>query len=105
MLRFIFSLIDIALIAGGFALAVVDGTRSIGAGKLDVMSFQTLLSMAWPNLAGRLHAGLDQISPRLSSVVSYIVLDAPAFLMLWVLGLLIFALLRKKDPEIGYIAR
>lgn len=101
MLRILTFLTALLLVAGGFAQAVVDGTRIIGADHVSFTALQTLADMASTGFTERLHLSLDGISPLLWKPVLAGVFAAPAFLVMWAAGFVLYLLSRKRQPRIG----
>lgn len=101
MVRFLSFLLALFLIAGGFALAVVDGARSIAAGQPVLMSLQALLNILAPAQLSRLQ---DYMASVFGSPAAFI-MDMPAFCILWVMGGALWLSLRRRPQELGYKGR
>jgi hypothetical protein len=104
MIRFLFRLIGLVLLAAGFILLIYDGTRSI-AGNMVRM---TPLKEAWATL---LSTGPDVYRPLVDKFglpwlwdpVIESVLKQPAWLVLGILGAIFMLLGRSKKKLIGYV--
>ena len=101
MVRFLSFVLVLILMAGGFALAVVDGARSIAAGQPIFMSLQAMLNILAPGLLSRMQAYMD------SAVWGHLafVMDLPAFCILWALGGALWLLLHRRPQALGYRGR
>jgi hypothetical protein len=105
-MRFIGRLIGLALLAGAFAAAVIDGARSIAASHLLLTSLGSTLFWALPNKMPLLEPFIErQIHPFLWSPILINILLAPTWAVLGVVGFALLYLLRKRAPPIGYSAR
>ncbi len=101
MVRILVFILALLANAAGFAQAVVDGTISIGADAIVVTSFEKLVEMIRPGLVGQVHNDLIALAPALwDSGLRYLFL-APAFLVLWAIGFVLYVVSRKRRPEIG----
>lgn len=92
MIRFLLRFIGFWCLAGGFVVAVVDGTRSIAAAQ---MVFTPVLS-AWTSVSpaslDKARAGLSTAFPAVWTHVAAPILDWPLFVVLSVLGLILMTL-------------
>src|SRR5580698_1831896 len=105
-MRLIGRFIGLALLAGAFAAAVIDGARSIAASHLTLTPLGATLFWAFPNKMPLLQPFVErQIHPLLWNPVLYNVLLAPSWAALGVAGFALLYLLRKRPPPIGYSAR
>jgi hypothetical protein len=105
MIRFLVRLVAVVLLAGGFAAAIIDGTRSIAANDLMMTSTGDLARTLLPNAFARLQPAAERISPLAWNPVLINVLIVPACLMLALLGLVLLWLVRRPAPKIGYSSR
>lgn len=104
-MRLIGRLIGLALLAGAFAAAVIDGARSIAASRLIVTPLGETLYWAFPNKMPLLQPFIErQLHPFLWNPILY-VLHAPTWAVLGLLGLALLYALRKRAPPIGYSDR
>jgi hypothetical protein len=106
MFRFLFRFVGWWMLAGAFVSLVIDGTRSITAGRLVLMP----LAEAWVTLHAPSIDWLRQIAetdlPRWlwDSVLIY-VLFAPLWAVLGVIGLIFLFIGRRPAKLIGYSSR
>jgi hypothetical protein len=103
MIRFIFRLVGMLILAGGFIAFIYDGTKSIAGGA---MAF-TPLEQFWNNVhATSLQSLREAITLRapdwLWDPVALSVLQTPAWVVFGILGALLMLIGRKKRPLIGY---
>jgi hypothetical protein len=104
MIRFLFRLIGLVLLAAGFIFLIYDGTRSI-AGNMILM---TTLESAWNTLLStgpdKYRSAIDRIGvPWLWDPVIRSVLKQPTWLVLGILGAIFMLLGRSKKKLIGYV--
>jgi hypothetical protein len=105
-MRFIGRLIGLALLAGAFAAAVIDGARSIAASHILLTSLGATLYWAFPNKMPLVQPFIErQIHPLLWNPILYNILLAPTWAVLGVVGFVLIYLLRKRPPPIGYSSR
>jgi hypothetical protein len=106
MFRFLFRFFGLWLLAGAFVALVIDGTRSITAGRIVVMSVADAwlavhpASLEWLKLAAE-----RDLPVWLWDPVLLYVLSAPLWLGLGVLGLILALLGRRRPRPIGYSSR
>jgi hypothetical protein len=104
-MRFIGRLIGLALIAGAFAAAVIDGAKSIAASHLVLTSLGQALYAAFPNKMPLLQPFIErQIHPLLWKLL-YNILLAPTWVALGVAGIALLYALRTRPRQIGYSDR
>ena len=106
MVRFVFRFIGLWLLAGAFIALVVDGTRSISAGRIAVTQF----GMAWDSLhPSSFDAMRSWIEANLPiwvwNPVALFVLLTPLWVALGVVGLVLALIGRKRERKIGYSSR
>jgi hypothetical protein len=105
-MRLIGRLIGLALLAGAFAAAVIDGAKSIAASHLVLTPLGEALYAAFPNKMPLLQPFIErQIHPLLWKPVLYNILLAPTWLALGVVGIALLYALRKRPRPIGYSDR
>jgi hypothetical protein len=106
MLRFIFRFIGLWLLAGAFVSLVIDGTRSISAGRVAVTQF----GMAWdalhPSSFDAMRTWIEaQLPLWVWNPLLLSVMLTPIWVVLGVVGV-IFALMgRRREHRIGYSSR
>lgn len=105
MIRFIVRLIAVLLLAGGFAAAVIDGTRSIAANSVLLTSLGDLARTLQPAKVAQLQPMLERINPRLWDPVMVKLLAVPACIVFAVLGLLLLWIVRRRQKPIGFSSR
>ena len=105
MFRFLFRFAGLWLLAGAFVALVIDGTRSITAGRFVIMPLVEAwvalhpVSIDWLNLTVE-----RDLSPWMWSALGY-VLYAPLWAVLAVLGTILVILGRRRARPIGYSSR
>jgi hypothetical protein len=104
MFRFIFRFIGLWMLAGAFVALVIDGTRSITAGRLVILPLIDVWSTLHPASAERLTSAGQEMSPWLQLAFGY-VLNAPLWIVLGVLGALLVIFGRRRARPIGYSSR
>ena len=101
MIRGIFRLIGLLLLAGGFIFLVYDGARSIA----DQAVRLTKLGEFWNDIhqasQQAVRTQIEASAPWLWDVVK-LILNQPAFAVLAVMGILLMLLFRPRRPLIGY---
>ena len=103
MIRFLLRSIGLLCLAAAFILVVYDGTKSIAGNALFFTSVRDLWTLLNPASLGKLqpliapYAGGLLWDPLMLSL-----LEAPAVLLLLLLGILLMLLGRRKKPLIGY---
>jgi hypothetical protein len=102
MIRFVFRFVGLLCLALGFIFLVYDGTKSIA----DQRFYITRVSEVWLAVHDR---SLAQLRPMIERVAVWLwdpvvqgVLNAPAWLVLAILGTVLILLGRKRRPLIGY---
>jgi hypothetical protein len=105
LIRFAFRLVGLALLAGAFAAAVIDGARSLADQKLELTSMGVALATALPSKFELMHAYIVKHTPLLWDPVLINVLYAPATLDLAVLGAALFYLARRRAVPLGATRR
>jgi hypothetical protein len=103
MIRFLFRLAGLLVLATAFIVLVLDGTKSI-AGNRIVM---TPLGQTWHDIHATslvlFQAGVTRhVAEWLWNPVLLNVLTSPTWVVLGVLGAILLLLGRKKKPLIGY---
>lgn len=106
MIRFALRLVGLLIVAGGFVLLVIDGTRSIAGQGL----FFTSVAESWRGLHGSSLLDLEQaIAVRgldwLWDPVMLVALALPTAAVALAVGAVLMALGRRREPRIGVIGR
>lgn len=92
--------------AAAFAALVVDGTRSLAASQLILVSFGEACELAFPHRLDFLQAQIErEIHPLLWDPLILFLLKWPSWLVLALLGLLFFRLSREPRAQIGFSNR
>ena len=107
MFRFLVRFCGLMLLAGAFAAAVVDGARSLADQRVELTSMGRALDYAFPSKFPLLQPFVEQRlrQPLLWDPVLLDILSAPAFVVLALLGLILFYLVRRRPPAIGASSR
>jgi hypothetical protein len=103
MLRFLFRLLGLLILAAAFITLIIDGTRSIAASSLKI----TPLGQYWNDIHS---TSLQLLQPAIERHVATWLWDPvvlniitrPAWLVLGILGAVLLLIGRKKKPLIGY---
>ena len=105
MFRFTLRLVGLALLAGAFAAAVIDGARSLADQKLELTSMGVALATALPSKFEAMHAYIVKHAAPLWNLVVINVLYAPEALDLALLGAALFYLTRRRTVPLGATRR
>jgi hypothetical protein len=101
MIRGVFRLVGLLLLAGGFFFLVYDGARSIADQALRL----TRLGEFWNDIHQASQASfrtmVEGASPALWNLAR-LILDQPAWAVMGVFGILLLLLFRPRKPLIGY---
>jgi hypothetical protein len=105
MLRLPLRFLGFVLLAFGFALVIVDSSRSIAASELVLTPLTALLGPLGEKLAS-LEPAARAIHPLLwDPVLKQSLAAAPASAWACAIGLLLMILTRKAPPKIGFSSR
>ncbi len=106
MFRFLFRFVGLWLLAGAFVALVIDGTRSITAGRIVVMPLAEAWVALHPTSVEWLRTTFERDMPGWlwDSVMVY-VLFAPLWAVLGMLGLVLVFVGRRPQKLIGYSSR
>jgi len=103
MIRFLFRLLGLILLAAAFILVIYDGTKSIAGNSLSLTTVQALWELTHPASLARLKPLIVPYARGLLwDPLMVSVLAAPAWSLLGVAGILLLFFGRKKKPLIGY---
>jgi len=106
MIRFLVRAVALLLLAAGFAALVVDGARSIAASKVMVSAFGETAYQVFPHSFPLIQPAIERhLHPALWDPVLLSVFLTPTWLVLAVLGVLLFWAARRRAPPIGYSSR
>jgi hypothetical protein len=101
LIRFALRLVGLALLAGAFAAAVIDGARSLADQKIELTSTGWVIAHAFPAKFAQMHDYLVSKAPMAWNLAVVNALYAPAILDLAVLGALLFYLARRRPDPLG----
>ena len=102
MIRGLFRLIGLLLLAGGFIFMVYDGARFVADQTLRFTRFGQFWNDIHQSSQQVFRTWVDGISPWLWNGVVRVLLDQPVFAVLGVAGILLMILFRPSKPLIGY---
>jgi len=102
MIRFLLRFIGLLLLALAFIFFVYDGTKSIADQRLYVTKVAEVWSTFHDSSLSQLRPTLEGLAPWLWDPVASNILNAPACLVLVIIGTILVLLGRKRRPLIGY---
>ena len=102
MIRGLFRLLGLLLLAGGFIFMVYDGARFVADNTLRFTRFGQFWNDIHQSSQQAFRAWLEALSPWLWTNVIRVILDQPVFAVMAVLGILLMLLFRPRKPLIGY---
>ena len=103
MIRFLLRTLGLLFLAAAFIFLVYDGTRSIAANMLLYTKIDEIWSLVHQASLQQLQPLMEQNAPPwVWDPVMTTVLDAPATLILAIVGAILILLGRRKKPLIGY---
>jgi hypothetical protein len=106
VIRIVIRIFAVALLAGAFAAAVIDGARSIAADQLSLTPLGVTAYWAFPNKFPLLQPFIErQIHPLLWDPVLLNILKLPTWLIFGAIGAGLLYLTRKRPPPIGHSNR
>jgi hypothetical protein len=105
MLRFLFRVLGLLLLACAFAALIVDGTRSIAADAITLTPLGQAATQFFPQKFALFQAAVQRVSPFLWDPVAVVVLLLPAWFVAGGLGGLIMLATRRRRPLIGHSSR
>lgn len=106
MVRFLVRALGLLLLAGGFVLAVVDGTQSIAQSQLAFRPLGATAFALFPKSFPVLEPAVTRhLHPFIWDPLLLNVLLLPTALVLFVLGLVLVWLARPPAPTIGFSSR
>lgn len=102
MIRGVFRLIGLLLLAGGFIFLIYDGARSIADQTLRI----TRLGEFWNDInqasQQSFHVMVEGLSPWLWNGAAKPVLNQPTWAVMGIVGIVLMLLFRRKRRIIGY---
>jgi hypothetical protein len=105
VIRFVVRLTGFLLLAAGFVILVVDGTRSIASNALRVTSIEDSLNQTLPGKLALARSALTSLHPGLWDPLAPWLISAPTSLALGLIGVLLLWLGRSRGEMIGYATR
>jgi hypothetical protein len=105
MIRFVIRLVALLALAAGFAVFVIDGTRSIAANSFVVTAFGETCATLFPKQFSALQPMAERLNTHLWDPVLRDCFALPTWLVLIVFGTILFWLARRRRPKIGYSSR
>jgi len=102
MIRGLFRLIGLLLLAGGFVFMVYDGARFVADQTLRFTRFGQFWNDIHQSSQAAFRAWVEAKAPWLWESVAKLILDQPVFAVLGVAGILLMLLFRPRKPLIGY---
>jgi hypothetical protein len=103
MTRFLLRTLGLLFLAAAFIFLVYDGTRSIAANVLLYSKVDEIWSLLHTASLQQLQPSIQKHAPPwLWDPVVTTVLDAPAVIVLGIIGAILILLGRRKKPLIGY---
>ncbi len=103
MIRFLLRTLGLLFLAAAFIFLVYDGTRSIAANVLLYSKVDEIWSLVHTASLQQLQPSIAKSAPPwLWDPVVTTVLDAPAVVVLGIIGAILILLGRRKKPLIGY---
>jgi hypothetical protein len=101
MIRFLFRLVGLLLLALAFIFFVYDGTKSIADQRWYVTNVAEVWSTVHENSLALVRPTLERAAPWLWDMANY-VLNTSFCLVLVILGTILVLIGRKRRPLIGY---
>src|SRR3984893_7942076 len=102
MIRGVFRLVGLLLLAGGFIFMVYDGARWVADQTLRFTRFGQFWNDVHQSSQQAFRAWVEHTAPWLWNSVIKVILDQPVFSVLGVWGILLMLLSRPRKPLIGY---
>jgi hypothetical protein len=102
MIRFLFRLIGLCLLATAFVLLVYDGTKSIANHDLIYTDVKYVWAMIDQNSLNAVQNWLKQRAAWAWNPYLQKLFDLPAWAVIGIMAILLILLGRKKKPLIGY---
>src|ERR1700750_3402052 len=102
MIRGLFRLIGLLLLAGGFVFMVYDGARFVADQTLRVTRFGQFWNDIHQSSQLAFRNAVESSAPWLWNSVIRVLLDQPVFAVMGVAGILLMLLFRPRKPLIGY---
>ncbi len=102
MIRSMFRLLGLVLLAAGFVFFIYDGTKSIADQTIYISKFsQTWAEIHQQSLLAA-QAWVEKNADWLWTAVIHPIVEQPTWLVLGTIGMILILLGRRKKPLIGY---
>jgi hypothetical protein len=101
VVRFVLRLLGVLLFAGAFVAVVIDGTRSIAAGRFLPTSLQTAITLFSPDTVGEIETRMTHVGAWNWEPATLWLLAQPAFVVLGIAGLILLLLGHQKARPLG----
>ena len=102
MIRGLFRLVGLLLLAGGFIFMVYDGARWVADQSLSFTRFGQFWNDMNQASQAAFRAWVESKAPWLWTSIVKVVLDQPVFAVLGIIGIVLMILFRPRKPLIGY---
>ena len=102
MIRGIFRLFGLLLLAGGFVFMVYDGARWVADQNLRFTRFCQFWNDIHQSSQQAFRSWVEGHAPWLWGSIVKLVLDQPVFVVMGLLGIVLMLLFRPRKPLIGY---
>ena len=102
MIRGIFRLFGLLLLAGGFVFMVYDGARWVADQTLRFTRFGQFWNDIHQSSQQAFQSWVEGHAPWLWGSIVKLVLDQPVFVVMSLLGIVLMLLFRPRKPLIGY---
>ena len=104
-MRLMLRLVGLLLLAGAFVAILVDGARSVAAGKAAILPFGRTLMTFSPDGFQKLRVLIETKLPIFWDPVLVTILLMPSWVVLGTIGLVLLVTTRPRPPMIGYSRR
>lgn len=102
MIRGVFRLVGLLLLAGGFIFLVYDGARWVADQNLRFTRFGEFWNDIHQSSQQAFRTMVEGAAPWLWNSGIKIILDQPVFAVMGIIGVLLMLLFRPRQPLIGY---
>ena len=105
MFRLFFRFNGLLVFAVAFVALVVDGTRSIASGRIDLLPLGRACTLLAPDAFQKIHNAIEGHLPLLWDPVLVTILLLPSWVVFGATGMVLLASTRRRAPLIGYSRR
>jgi hypothetical protein len=102
MIRGLFRLVGLLLLAGGFVFMVYDGARWVADQSLRLTRLGQFWNDVHQSSQQAFRTWVESKAPWLWSSVVKVVLDQPVFAVMGIVGIVLMLVFRPRKPLIGY---